>query len=398
MKQKVLMLVDALHIVNGVSVSARELADYWGERDWQLYVYGTGHGKPEHHHLGSATLRLATNPIPIPLVVYQGLHLSFPVLKTWLALRETRGGIIHTLTPGPLGMRGFWYAWLNRMPFIITHFTRMTVYADLYIGRRANQAVENILRTMYAHSTLVIAHSPGSAEEAYELGAKKVTTIPVGVPVPYRTPDQLLAERKRARASLTRKLNLDPDQPILLYVGRLSIEKSLEAVLQAAEELNLPLIVAGDGPLRPQVEAAPCAILLGMLHGQELIDLYLAADLFASASITETVGRVFLESLAYGTPIVVPDCGQHNTLLPSECPAIFKYPRAETDPAVPHLVGSIRRALQNRDAQTLAREALYFALSFSWENVIPEHIALYEEVLAAHDSRKLNGRARQELP
>jgi glycosyltransferase involved in cell wall biosynthesis len=80
------------------------------------------------------------------------------------------------------------------------------------------------------------------------------------------------------------------------------VEKNLEAFL----DLDLPgtKVIVGDGPARNALEEAyPDAIFLGEKHGEELADIYAAADVFVFPSRTDTFGLVLLEALASGLPV-----------------------------------------------------------------------------------------------
>jgi len=95
---------------------------------------------------------------------------------------------------------------------------------------------------------------------------------------------------------------LDLPRPILLNVGRVSVEKNLEDFLS----LNLPgsKVVIGDGPQRQELEQRfPQAHFLGAKHGDELSRYYAAADAFVFPSRTDTFGLVMLEALACGVPV-----------------------------------------------------------------------------------------------
>src|SRR5205814_330651 len=90
--------------------------------------------------------------------------------------------------------------------------------------------------------------------------------------------------------------------PVFLSVGRLAVEKNLEAFL----ELDLPgtKLVVGDGPARMALERKyRDAVFLGARHGEELAEIYAAADIFVFPSKTDTFGLVLLEALASGLPV-----------------------------------------------------------------------------------------------
>ena len=99
-----------------------------------------------------------------------------------------------------------------------------------------------------------------------------------------------------------RAIDLCLPAPVFLSVGRVAVEKNLEAFL----ELDLPgtKVVVGDGPARSALERQyPDAVFLGARHGEELAEIYAAADVFVFPSKTDTFGLVLLEALASGLPV-----------------------------------------------------------------------------------------------
>ncbi|MEL6287294.1 MAG: glycosyltransferase family 1 protein [Pseudomonadota bacterium] len=89
---------------------------------------------------------------------------------------------------------------------------------------------------------------------------------------------------------------------VLLYVGRVAVEKNLEAFL--ALETSGRKVVVGDGPARLDLSARfPQAQFTGKLEGAELAKAYASADVFVFPSLTDTFGIVMLEAMACGTPV-----------------------------------------------------------------------------------------------
>ncbi len=132
---------------------------------------------------------------------------------------------------------------------------------------------------------------------------------------------------------------LDLPRPIFLTVGRVAVEKNLEAFLS----LDLPgtKVVAGDGPARAALEARyPAARFLGLRTGEDLAAVYASADVFVFPSRTDTFGIVMLEALASGLPVAaypVPgprdvigsgDAGVLRDDLGEACRAALAVPRA----------------------------------------------------------------------
>jgi glycosyltransferase involved in cell wall biosynthesis len=99
-----------------------------------------------------------------------------------------------------------------------------------------------------------------------------------------------------------RSIDLCYPRPVFLYVGRLAVEKNIEAFL----ELDLPgtKVVVGDGPQRISLQRRyRDAMFLGEQFGERLAEIYAAADVFVFPSRTDTYGLVLLEALASGVPV-----------------------------------------------------------------------------------------------
>jgi glycosyltransferase involved in cell wall biosynthesis len=144
------------------------------------------------------------------------------------------------------------------------------------------------LRRFHAPGAAVLSATPTLSSELKTRGFKNVKLWPRGVDA------ELFRPRQQSVLRLPR--------PIFLTVGRLAVEKNLEAFLM----LDLPgsKVVVGDGPARSALTRKfPDAVFLGPMLGQALAETYAAADVFVFPSRTDTFGLVLLEALASGVPI-----------------------------------------------------------------------------------------------
>src|SRR4030081_3443566 len=99
-----------------------------------------------------------------------------------------------------------------------------------------------------------------------------------------------------------READLGLIRPVFLCVGRVAVEKNLEAFLR----LDLPghQVIGGEGPALPAlIRKYPQAVFVGARHGEALAEAYAAADVFVFPSRTDTFGLVVLEALASGLPV-----------------------------------------------------------------------------------------------
>jgi glycosyltransferase involved in cell wall biosynthesis len=219
---------------------------------------------------------------------------------------------------------------------------------DLELARRAPALFRPVLRRARA----VVAASSWLADEARELGASDVQVIPSGIDVPAAVAPET-------------------SPPEVLYAGRLSPEKGVLELVEAARGLNL--VVAGDGPLRDRVPGA-----LGFVPHDELEGLYKRAAVVACPSHREGFGVVCMEAMAHGRPVVASAVGGFLDLVVD----------GETGLLVPPGdVGALRAALERllgdadlrRRMGEAARERI--RARFAWDAVTKATIALYERAL-----------------
>jgi glycosyltransferase involved in cell wall biosynthesis len=194
---------------------------------------------------------------------------------------------IHIATEGPIGHLVRRYCVRRGRPFTTSFHTR---FAD-YAAARWPIPEEwswTWLRWFHNGGRATMASTPSLMDELTTRGFRKVLRWPRGVDTGLFHP--------RAR------MRLDVPRPIFLSVGRVAVEKNLEAFLG----LDLPgtKMVVGEGPARAELSARyPDALFVGERHGEELAALYAAADVFVFPSRTDTFGLVLLEALSSGTPI-----------------------------------------------------------------------------------------------
>jgi glycosyltransferase involved in cell wall biosynthesis len=105
----------------------------------------------------------------------------------------------------------------------------------------------------------------------------------------------------------------NPENPLLLYVGRVSAEKQIDQIKPVLEAIpDAHLAIVGDGPHREALEAhftGTQTHFVGYLQGLELASAFASSDAFIFPSRTETLGLVLLEAMAAGCPVVAANSG-----------------------------------------------------------------------------------------
>src|SRR6201987_337689 len=223
----------------------------------------------------------------IAMPSYRDLRVALPRrAKIAQAIEASQPDAIHIATEGPIGLVTRRYCIKHGLPFTTSFHTR---FPD-YVSARApvpEPWIWSTLRWFHGPSQAVMAATPALAAEWRERGFRNVVLWPRGVDTKLFHP---------------RDVDLCQPQPVFLCVGRVAVEKNLEAFLA----LDLPgtKVIVGDGPARAALQQKfPDAVFLGALQGEALAQVYAAADVFVFPSRTDTFGLVLLEALASGVPV-----------------------------------------------------------------------------------------------
>ena len=197
---------------------------------------------------------------------------------------------IHIATEGPLGWAARHWCIDYGVPFTTSFHTRFPDYVAARTGLPASLFWQPI-RRFHAPAKRVMAATGALSAELHGRGLGPVHRWPLGVDLslfhPGVVPDPRLATLPR---------------PVMLSVGRVSVEKNLAAFLEA--DVPGTKVIVGDGPALAALQRRfPDALFLGKRHGAELAATYAAADVFVFPSRTDTLGLVNLEALACGTPV-----------------------------------------------------------------------------------------------
>lgn len=198
-----------------------------------------------------------------------------------------RPDIIHVATEGPIGLAARQMALRQGLPLTTSYQTRFPEYlaARLPVPERVSYAA---LRWFHNAADAILVSTPSLEAELRARGFHRMRRWSRGVDLSLHAP------RGQSHVPWLR--------PIFLNVGRMAVEKNLEAFLS----LDLPgtKVIVGDGPQRTELATRfPDAIFLGAKTGAELTEIYRQADVFVFPSRTDTFGVVLLEALASGLPV-----------------------------------------------------------------------------------------------
>lgn len=198
---------------------------------------------------------------------------------------------IHIATEGPLGLaaRRICLEW--KLPFTTSYHTRFPEYvsARAPVPLAAGYAY---MRWFHKPSGRLMVATPTMREELERHGFRNLSYWSKGVDTVLFNPD------KRGNPDVYPGL----PRPIWLNVGRVAVEKNIEAF--ASLDLPGTKVVVGDGPQREELTAKhPEVVFAGMRFGEDLAAYFANADVFVFPSLTDTFGLVMLEAMASGTPV-----------------------------------------------------------------------------------------------
>lgn len=228
---------------------------------------------------------------------------SYPEIKLELfayrrlgrVLLEFQPDFIHIATEGPLGWTARRLCLRRNLPFTTAYHTRFPEY----LAARAPRILASFLR-LATYAALRRFHAPSNAV--------MVATASIERELKARKFRRLARWSRGVDTTLFRPYGKNLPaianflRPILLYVGRVSVEKNLRAFLDIAT-LGSKLVI-GDGPdLMSLKQEYPSVRFLGAMSGENLARHYAAADLFVFPSMTDTFGLVLLEASAAGLRI-----------------------------------------------------------------------------------------------
>lgn len=275
----------------------------------------------------------------LPCPTYPEIRLALASTGSVGAMLEAfRPNAIHLATEGPLCVAARRWCLRNQMPFTTAYHTQFPDYVSARSGVPA-EWIWRYIRWFHAPSQAILASTPSIRESLVGHGLTKVKHWGRGVDLAYFHPG--IAPHPAMTAL---------EGPVQLYVGRVAVEKNIEAFLKSTHPGTK--VVVGDGPARTALEARfPQAKFLGSMFGAELASAYVAADVFVFPSRTDTFGLVMIEALACGVPVAgYPVTGPIDVLTP------------ETGATDTDLTAAIAAAL-TKDRRACAA----YGRSFTWE-------------------------------
>ncbi|MCG8435836.1 MAG: glycosyltransferase family 1 protein [Gammaproteobacteria bacterium] len=224
----------------------------------------------------------------IPCPTYPDIRLAlFPNRKVFKNLDDFQADAVHIATEGPLGMAARKWCIKNNFPFTTSYHTQFPEYVRLRAPIPLSVSYA-WLRRFHGNAQRTMVPTKTQLKRLQERGFKNAVIWSRGVDTELFKPGD--------------KSFLKEQRPVFMYMGRVAVEKNIEAFL----ELDLPgtKYVVGDGPDLEMLKGKyQDTVFTGFKFGEELANYLAAADVFVFPSRTDTFGLVLLEALACGVPV-----------------------------------------------------------------------------------------------
>lgn len=307
-------------------------------------------------------------------------------------LREERPDVIEVGSP-------FFVPWLIRramgssLPVTVGfyHADVVRTFAEPYVPYRAaaplrvvaRMAARRMVRDVYRRFDLTVAASRSVAEELRHFGVSRVAHVSLGVDL------ERFRLREPHESADRSALDLPRDRPVGVFVGRFAAEKRLDVPLDGHRripEAQRPhLVLVGDGPLRPRMEALArtqehLSILPYQDSREELARIYGAADFYLAAGPGETFGLSIAEGLASGLPVVSVDRGAGpDRIEGTDLGELYQH----GDPAsAARALARMYRRVRTEGTGLRARARAHAEESFDWGRTFARLLELYRAVVA----------------
>ncbi|MCA9958460.1 MAG: glycosyltransferase family 1 protein [Anaerolineales bacterium] len=333
-----------------------------------------------------------TSPAPVyartPLVTFSGrpfplypeLKLVSPTVNIRQHLLDFQPDLVHAVQPITLGTAGIWHARRLGIPVVASYHTDIAGYAAQWGMEWLQGPIWHTFRAIHDKADLNLCPSTATLRQLQAQNFPRLRVWTRGVDTTQFHPQW------RSSAWRQRLSDGHPDAPLLLYVGRLSLEKRVDWLRPLLDQFpHIRLSIVGDGPARDKLEqlfAGTPTHFTGYLRGADLAHAYAAADAFTFPSAHETLGNVVLEAMASGLPVVVARSGGPLDVVTQGQNGLFFDP---DDPA--DFAAQVGKLLADAPlAAQLGQQARQTAERRSWTQVLDGLLADYAEVVAGRET------------
>ena len=295
--------------VSGVATSIQTLQRQLEKRGHHVYIFTSTDPKVSKHMHEDNVYRFPS----FPFVGFKDRRLTYRgAIQAVQLAKKLQLDIVHTQTEFSMGVIGKFVARQLKIPAVHTFHTNYEDYlhyvANGKIIRPGSVAV--IARNFMAGMTGIISPSVQTFNTLTKYKVKApIEIIPTGVNTQHD-------ESEDISRALREALHLAPETPVVMSLGRVAFEKNIDDAISVFAEALLivpeaKFVIVGGGPamqaLKEHVSAleiSDSVIFTGEVHHDDVYGYYKMADVFISASTSETQGLTFIEAMTAETPVV----------------------------------------------------------------------------------------------
>lgn len=363
------------YVRDGANQSLNRLVAFLERHGVPVRVYSPTIDPPAFPPTGTL---ISVPSVPVPRRPEYRIALGLPA-KIRRDVEAFAPTLIHLSAPDLLGWGALALAERLRIPAVASFHTRFETYLRYYGLGWLEPFVIARLRRFYGRCQAVLAPSESMAAEIH---AQRLSE---NVRIWSRGVDRALYNPDRRDLGWRRGLGIDDAEPVVAFVGRLVLEKGLEAfagTLDALRAQGVPhrALVVGDGPERAWMQQRlPSAVFAGFQTGEALARAYASSDIFLNPSVTETFGNVTLEAMASGVPAVCADATGARSLVRHGTTGFLVPPR-EPD----GFVAPVRQLLTEPALRAdMAAASVAASADFTWDAIMLGVVDAYRDALAA---------------
>uniref|UniRef100_A0ACD5U919 Uncharacterized protein n=1 Tax=Avena sativa TaxID=4498 RepID=A0ACD5U919_AVESA len=349
--------------VSGYKNRFQNFIKYLREMGDEVIVVTTHEGVPDEFH-GAKVVGSWSFPCPW----YQKVPLSLALSPRIIGeVARFKPDIIHASSPGIMVFGAMIIAKLLCVPLVMSYHTHVPIYIPRYTFSWLVKPMWLVIKFLHRAADLTLVPSVAIGRDlqaARVTAANKIRLWNKGVD------SESFHPRFRNQEMRSRLTNGEPEKSLIIYVGRLGVEKSLDFHKRVMDRLpGSRIAFIGDGPFRPELEemfSGMPAVFTGMLQGEELSQAYASGDVFVMPSESETLGFVVLEAMSSGVPVVAARAGGIPDIIPEdqEGKTSFLYTPGDVDDCV----GKIERLLSCEELrETMGKAARMEMEKFGWK-------------------------------
>ncbi|UTW55268.1 glycosyltransferase family 1 protein [Kordiimonas sp. SCSIO 12610] len=366
-------------VVDGANRALNQLVSFLEKKDINVQVFAPTCRNPAFKPAGNLN---SVPSIPIPgRSEYRVACGLTPKLKHQLL--EFDPDIIHLSAPDILGNSALKWGKQNKIPVVASFHTRFDTYPRYYHMAWLEKYLIRYMKTFYSQCDQV--YSPADCITDF----LKEHDMSQNIRRWGRGIDTDLFNPNKRDMAWRQSLGIKPEEKVILFVGRLVLEKGLDVYAQILDSLTTKgithkALIVGEGPERDAFQRRlPNAIFTGFQNGENLARAYASSDIFVNPSITEAFGNVTLEAMASGVPAICADASGARVIVKPDVTGFLVSPKN-----IDAYVNKIEEFINNDTLhQQFCLASERHSQNLTWESVLSELFAQYEEVVETYSAQ-----------